>query len=233
MVRIADLYALQEIDTAIDAAEHSLAEARDQLAQDSGLVETRTRLAEVEEEFRLATTDLRSAEADAADGRAKVAEVEAKLYGGTVTSSRELRDLQKEVDALQRQQLTRDEVVLAAMARVDAAKTEQASLDAEVRARESTWQSDQIRLSAESTRFEDDIAALHARRLGAARPVDAVTMALYERLRRMRAGRAVARVQRGACQGCHIMLPTTIFQKARNGMVIVQCSSCERILFVG
>jgi len=62
--------------------------------------------------------------------------------------------------------------------------------------------------------------------------VDAGSARLYEALRSSRQGMAVAKVERGICQGCRITLPVSVLQKARSGAVIVQCSSCERILYV-
>jgi len=39
-------------------------------------------------------------------------------------------------------------------------------------------------------------------------------------------------VEQGLCQGCRISLPMSIVQKARAGVGLVQCVSCERILLV-
>jgi predicted nucleic acid-binding Zn-ribbon protein len=233
MVRIADLFALQEIDSAIDAAERQLTEIREQLTQESGLGEARARVAELEAELTESTSTLHSAEDEVEDGRAKVTEVEAKLYGGAITSSRELRDLQKDLEALQRLQQAREERALAVMTRVEGGRSEHSTLRQQIDEGQAAWTREQERLTAEQARLEGELDALRMRRQTALRPIDSTTMSLYERIRRMRGGRAVARVQRGACQGCHISLPSTVFQKARSGMVVVQCSSCERILFVG
>jgi predicted nucleic acid-binding Zn-ribbon protein len=42
----------------------------------------------------------------------------------------------------------------------------------------------------------------------------------------------VAHVERGMCKGCRITLPMSVLQKARAGVGLVQCVSCERILLV-
>jgi len=42
----------------------------------------------------------------------------------------------------------------------------------------------------------------------------------------------VVKVERGMCQGCRISLPMSVLQKARSGFDVVQCVSCERILYV-
>jgi predicted nucleic acid-binding Zn-ribbon protein len=48
---------------------------------------------------------------------------------------------------------------------------------------------------------------------------------------RTRKGNAVVKVEQGRCQGCHIKLSMNEWQKARTG-VLVQCSSCGRILYL-
>jgi predicted nucleic acid-binding Zn-ribbon protein len=44
----------------------------------------------------------------------------------------------------------------------------------------------------------------------------------------------VVKVERGACLGCRLTVPTVILQRARSGMnpTPVQCPSCERMLYV-
>jgi predicted nucleic acid-binding Zn-ribbon protein len=34
------------------------------------------------------------------------------------------------------------------------------------------------------------------------------------------------------CQGCRISLPMSVLQRARTGVSVVQCVSCERILLL-
>jgi hypothetical protein len=58
-------------------------------------------------------------------------------------------------------------------------------------------------------------------------------LALYERLRPLKRGQAVARIERGVCGGCRITLPTTVQQRARAGGQVLRCPSCERILYAG
>jgi predicted nucleic acid-binding Zn-ribbon protein len=63
--------------------------------------------------------------------------------------------------------------------------------------------------------------------------MDPRTLSLYEGLRSTRQGRGVALMERGACQGCRITLPTHLVQRLRAGGQLVQCPSCERILVAG
>ena len=59
-----------------------------------------------------------------------------------------------------------------------------------------------------------------------------VVLSIYETLLKSRGGQAVARVERAACQGCRITLPTMDVQRAKNADELVHCNSCGRILYV-
>ena len=55
---------------------------------------------------------------------------------------------------------------------------------------------------------------------------------MYESLLKTRDGSAVAKVERGMCQGCRLTLPTLELQRARSSEGIARCGSCGRILYV-
>ncbi|MCK4696871.1 MAG: hypothetical protein KAT53_01045, partial [Dehalococcoidia bacterium] len=76
------------------------------------------------------------------------------------------------------------------------------------------------------------LATLEQKGKDLAGKLDASSLELYQALRRKRHGRAVAKVEQGMCQGCRIALPMSELQRARLGQELVQCSSCERILYV-
>jgi predicted nucleic acid-binding Zn-ribbon protein len=233
MVRVADLYALQEIDTELDTLRRMLDDARERLSEDGGLDAARAEVVLLAEEERQAAHALRETEAVVADARAHAGVVEEKLYSGSVTNSKELRDLQRDLEGLQRQVRSHEEEALAAMVRADELRNRLQAAAATTQERESEWQGEQETLTSEVKRLEGEIGSLEERRRAAESLVDRASLSLYEQLRRTRAGRAVAQIQRGACLGCHISLPSTVFQRARSGLAIVQCTSCGRILYVG
>jgi predicted nucleic acid-binding Zn-ribbon protein len=82
--------------------------------------------------------------------------------------------------------------------------------------------------------LEAEIAELQARRAAQTDRIPAAPVITYDRLRRRRKGVAVVKVERGACLGCRLTVPTVILQRARSGMnpTPVQCPSCERMLYV-
>lgn len=233
MARIADLYHLQEVDLEIDAAEAALATVRERQRDEGGIADLRARMIELESALLPAQTAQRAAESDVEDARAKTQSVEAKLYGGGVTATRELRDLQLEVEALQRTQGAQDDRAIEAMSAAEEIRLALAGTRSALVEQEGALAEQRAELEREAGVLDERLTGLRANRAQEARPVDAATLAVYDRLRRIRGGRAVAHVRQGVCGGCRIMLPSNLFNKARSGMTIVQCSSCERILYVG
>ncbi len=233
MTRVSSLYALQEIDSQIDSCERALADVRARQGEDETQAGRRARIAELEPQLREAAAEQRDAETEVEDLRAKLAPVEQKLYSGGITSSKELQDLQGEVEQFRRQLQTREERVLLAMARSEELQGELDRLRRELAEAEAAWSSEQGTLQAEAERLEQELAQLREQSARARGPIDAEALRRYDQLRRSRQGRAVARVQGGTCLGCRIALPSTLFQRARSGMVLVSCSNCERILYVG
>lgn len=233
MVRIADLYHLQEVDLEIDAVEVALAAVRERQRDEGRLAELRLRIAELEGSLLSVRAAQRAAEDDVEDARAKTQAVEAKLYGGSISATRELRDLQRDLESLQRVQQGHDERALAVMTEADELNASLEGTRSALAEEETRLQMTRGELERQAAELEEKLAILRADRQQEAKPVDAASLALYEQLRRIRGGRAVASVRRGVCEGCRIMLPSNLFNRARSGMTLVQCSSCERILYVG
>jgi len=119
------------------------------------------------------------------------------------------------------------------MENVEAATRSLAEAQAEVERVEAAWQEDQQHLAATRTKAESELTVLDGQRGQRTEGMDAGALGLYEQLRGSKQGRAVSRVERGICQGCHVTLPTHLTQRLRIGRELIQCPRCERILVAG
>lgn len=232
MTTAADLFSLQEIDLALDAAKARLAEVEEALGETEELIEVRNVVEEREQRLR----ELRSRQSDEEmsvdEVRGKAEKVDQKLYSGTVTNPKELGDLHADFKMLNRQASEMEDTLLATLVEIDeaeAALTEAQTAYADLHAR---WEEDQGRLRAERDELEPEIARLGSERESAAADLDPRALSLYGLLRERRGGVAVAKVDRGMCGGCRISLPSATLTKAKTGTELVQCVSCERILLV-
>jgi hypothetical protein len=232
MTTAAELFALQETDLALDRATARLAEIAETLVETEELLDARREV----EEKRAVVGEVRARQKDqewaVEEVRQKASEVEKKLYGGTVGNPKELADLQADLKAIQSHVSKREDSLLGILVEMEEAEAELARAEAVCAEVEARWASDQQRLLEERAALEPEVARLRSQREGQADGADRSVMGLYQLLRERRAGRAVAKVERGMCQGCRITLPMSVLQKARTGAGLVQCVSCERILLV-
>lgn len=231
MTAIADLYALQETDSALDQARAALERTETRLADTSEVDDARARLQEREAAWRAAAMAERAVELELEALREKIEPLEAKLYGGSVRSPKELADLQADVESLKRRQSGIEDQALEAMAAAEEAQAALREAQSALQEVEAARAAENRQLAVERERLMAEIAGLQARRQQQAATIDPQTLRLYEALRASRQGRAVVRVERGLCQGCRISLPSNVLTRARSGAGLVQCTSCERILY--
>ena len=232
MTVVTELFDLQETDLALDRARARLREIEEVMQESEELVEARQARAEKEEVlggFRARQKDI---EWEVDEVRAKATEMVAKLYGGTVRNPKELSDLDTDVRLLKGQASKREDALLGLMEEAEAAEAEFRAADSTYTQMEAAWQANRKELLGEKAGIEPEMTRLEAQRTRQVAAIDRASLGLYELLRERRGGQAVAHVERGMCQGCRITLPMSVLQKARAGIGLVQCVSCERILLV-
>ena len=226
------LYELQEVDLEIEAKREALSNVQSRLGQRQALDEARVNLATQNNCVDELNASQRAGEWEVEDLRTKVAGIEQKLYGGTVKNPKELSSLQEQAEHLTKRRREEEDKVLDIMTEAEAAQASLAMISQEVESLEISWKEEQAELSREQDRLSTNLANLEQRRKDLGSRIDAASLRLYEELRTKKKGRAVAKVEQGMCQGCRIVLPVRELQRARASQELVQCDSCERILYV-
>ncbi len=226
------LYELQEVDLEIEAKREALSNVQSRLGQSQALDEARANLATEKNHCDELNVSQRAGEWEVEDLRTKVAGIEQKLYGGTVKNPKELSSLQEQAEHLTKRRREEEDKVLDIMTEAEAAQASLAMISQEVESLEISWKEEQAELSREQDRLSTNLANLEQRRKDLGSRIDAASLRLYEELRTKKKGRAVAKVEQGMCQGCRIVLPVRELQRARASQELVQCDSCERILYV-
>lgn len=232
MTTAAELYALQEVDLALDSVNGRLAEVEAQLGETEELVAARELVGERRAAVEALREPQREREWTVEEARAKAAEIDKKLYAGSVRIPKELEDLQADLSALQAQVRRREDELLIVMVQLDEAEGALKAAEGELSGIEGRWRAEQERLREEQRELLVRREELEEGRAKRAVGLDGGAMGLYQALRERRQGRAVAMVERGMCQGCRITLPISVLQRARAGAGLVQCVSCERLLLV-
>jgi len=228
----ARLYELQVLDLEMDLLSERLAEVEGQLGESDELVAARQALVQQQGLCQDLERRRRELEWQAADLRAKIGSEEEKLYSGRIRNPKELDDLHREVENFKRRYRELEDRQLEVMIEIEEAQAELDVRRQELGRVETEWRSQQERLMAEREDLQHRLTKLRANRAALASNIQASYLELYENLRIQKRGRAVAKVERGMCQGCRIVLPTSELQRLRSSSRPVHCSSCGRILYL-
>jgi predicted nucleic acid-binding Zn-ribbon protein len=233
MTRISDLYELQETDLEIDNRRAALEEIEGRLGESEEAAAAAVAIEEQEGEAKEIQKRLRGAEREVDDLTEKIRPLEKKLYAGTLHNPKELASLQEDIQSIQARKRVLEDDELEVMSQLEEAERALADARRDHASLLSAWEQEQGDLHQRQAELTAETEALGARRAQQRAGIDAAALSQYDILRAKHQGRAVAKVERGTCGGCRISLPMSLLQKARSGAdVIVQCSSCERILYV-
>ena len=233
MSRLSDLYELQETDLEIDSRRAAFDEAESRLGQTEELDAAAAVMEERQAESRELHKKLRSAEQEVDDLEGKIKPLEKKLYGGSVHNPKELAGIEEDVRSIKARKRVLEDRALEVMSEMEAADEVFDAAQKEHAALLAAWDAEQAKLRQEQETLTAEIAQWETKRSQQRKGIDAGMLVLYDALRATHQGRAVAKVERGTCGGCRISLPMSTLHKARAASdAIVQCSSCERILYV-
>lgn len=232
MTSVPELYALQELDLALETARAALADVHSRLEESEELATARETEKERREAARAAEHQFKEREYEADELRRKIEPIEQRLYQGGVRNPKELEDLQLDLDSLKRRRSDLEDRALEAMDAVEQAQQALSDAQRELQQLTEAREAEVIELRDKQASLEHEIATGGEDRSRQAARIDEKLLGLYDRLSTNRQGSAVAKVEGGACQGCRISLPISLIQRARGGGEPVQCSNCERILYV-
>jgi len=226
------LYGLQEIDLDLSQKAKALQRVMAQLSNNKALAKTQGELEEHEQALAALEKEQRAEEWGIDDLRAKSAPEEKKLYGGSVKNPKELLNLQQEVESFKTRTREKEDKVLEIMSLAEGLGKRISAKREAVEGLRREWEERRERLLAEQAQLETMIDKRKQDRKALCTKIDPASLELYEFLRVRKQGQTVAKVAQGRCQGCRITLPLNELQQVRIGKNLVQCSTCERILYL-
>lgn len=233
------LLALQDLDTRIDQERHR----RANLPERARLSQVESQVAEAEAARSAAGAKLEAvaarqaeAERDLQATEQRLKQVNAVLYGGTVSASRELQAMAADVDALKKRASELEDKVIELLEEREPLDKLVGELDERLALLASERDAALAELAVAEAQVDSQLAQLEARRPSLAGAVPADLLGTYERLRARLGGVAVARLSGGRCDGCHLSLPAVELDRIRHqaGGQLENCEQCGRILvFLG
>lgn len=229
------LLELQATDTRIDQLRHRLATLPERAAlatNDEALVGLGRATAAVEERREALARDQKRVEDELAGVEEKISHVNDQLYGQGLTSPKEAQALQEELAALKRRSSDLEDQVLELLTAAEPVDAELVTAAAERAALDERGQSLLASLAEGEAAVSAELAEAEAGRAGSAAQVPDELLAQYEALRPQLGGVAVARLQGGACGGCHLQLAAAEVDRIKHlpDDQLATCEECGRLL---
>lgn len=229
------LLSVQELDTTIDQLRHKRAHLGERAELDklsSAEADLMKRTAEVDDQAAALGRSQKRLEDEIALVEARRAEVDAKLYSGTVTSPRELQAMQDDVGALGRRTSELEDDLLEVLTELEPVEQAREGLVAEAAQLAAERSEVESRLDAAEGEIDAELADTQRSRDDAAAEVPADRLAEYDRRRPQLGGIAVARLRGNSCGGCHLTLSAVEIDRIRklDPDEPVTCEECGRML---
>ena len=226
--RLIDLQRLEstiaDAKARIAAHPQRLAEADAQLAAASNLLESaRNRLKDNQEARRALDKDIALYQGRLSKFRDQQS---------AVKTNKEYQALGHEIETAQKDLGGVEEKVIERMVEAD-------GIAADVKQAESVFAARRKEIEAQKKQMGDELAAVEAalksatdERATLLKAIDQRLVSTFEQVARVRKGIAVTTATRdGLCSVCHVRLRPQVFQQIRQNDSIVQCDSCQRILY--
>jgi predicted nucleic acid-binding Zn-ribbon protein len=229
------LLALQDRDGALDRLVHrrrTLPERETLIRGEAAAGALATRIGGVTSRRDELAHEERRLDDEASSLRSKAAEVEAKMYSGTVSSPRELQAMQADVDQLRRHERALESRELELMEALEPVDRELGELEAQRSAVTAEVEGVRATLDRAEAAIDREMAEEQKARDAIAGSLDPSLVAEYERRRSHAHGVGVARLVGNTCQGCHLTIPSTEVERIRRAPEgsIAFCDNCGCIL---
>lgn len=163
---------------------------------------------------------------------AKRLEIDGKLYGGTVTASKELLALQDEAAQLLARQTSIEDDQLVVMESMEGVSAELDTVEAAMTEATAARETASVALAAATADLDREIGEIDQARTDAASTANPELLSRYEELSPLFDGVAVARFVDGRCDGCHMQLSAVAADQLSKAPenAVVTCEECGRLL---
>jgi predicted nucleic acid-binding Zn-ribbon protein len=223
------LIRLQELDTRAEQARHDIAAIPERVqALETRLAERRDALAAARQSLSDAQTARRALEKDLAVVQTRLSRFKDQLM--EVRTNKEYTAMQKEIATAEQEVRSFEDRILERMLEGDELSAAVKAAEKALSAEEQGVANERASLDRGKTALEEEVDAVVGRRAALAAETPRDVLDRFERVVRQR-GVAVAEARGGHCTICHVRLRPQMFNEIRRNDAIIQCESCNRILY--
>lgn len=229
MTQMHQLFQLQKLDTEIDEKKKRLGEVLKAQKEPQTLQAARQRAETAAAELQKWQGKHKALTLEVGSVTNKAKNSENRLYSGKVTNTKELSDLQQEIESLERRKGSLEDEVLEALVMIEDAQTEQTAASGALETAVAQWEKQSGHLKTEQNELALSLHKLMQSRKTKAAAIDAASLTEYEGLRQQKHGLAVAGLRVNMCLGCLTTVSANKVKEVDEGRK-VYCGGCGRLL---
>src|SRR5262249_3518158 len=139
--------------------------------------------------------------------------------------------MQHEIEIAQNEVKALEEKILERMLEADDLAAALKRVEGELAADQKSVDTERRAMAAEHTELQALLAANAAHRATLGASIDRQVLGIFDLVSQRRHGVAVAEARDGICTICHVRLRPQVFNNIRRNDDIIQCDSCQRILY--
>jgi predicted nucleic acid-binding Zn-ribbon protein len=148
-----------------------------------------------------------------------------------VKTNKEYQAMQKEMSVAEQEISDQETRLLERMEEADALAIELKTAEAALKSEQGEIARERQALEEEKGRLATTLQQTTEERGRTAANVSRDALAVFDRVAQTRKGLAMAEARDGLCSVCHVRLRPQVFNQARRNDGIIQCDSCNRILY--
>ena len=233
MTTVRQMFALQELDIILDRVQSASDKAEYELNNGETIGDLESELQRDAAWLKETKLQQKASKVEAEAQKERSETLNSQLYGGEVTNPRDLESLEREASNVLRLVEQQESVLAEITTKIEEAQNKKTELESKLSEAKAAWKVRQSELQTALKELKSERAGFEGQRSKLTEGLDPSSLQQYELLRKSKGGLAVAKVERGLCQGCRMSLPTHQQQRVRGGHQVVLCSSCGRMLFPG
>ncbi len=220
---------LQEVDSHLAEVESQLRLVPGRLRKLSARVALiESELQGIDEELEGIEKRRRSAEMDVDDAEQKLRKYQGQL--AEVRTNEQYQALLHEISQLKDKVSVWEDEVLECMEAADEGRARQQRLKSQLAEENREASTTRARIEREAQQLKRSGAGWNRRRAEIASSLPKELVAAYERIRKGKAGVAIATVEGEACSVCHGFIPPQHIAEVRRAAEVFYCHNCGRIL---
>jgi predicted nucleic acid-binding Zn-ribbon protein len=207
---------LAEHPDRLEALDDRLAGAREAVAQ------ARQRAADIQAARRLLDKDLAAVQGRLSKFKDQLMEVK---------TNREYQAMQKEIEVGQHEVGRIEDKILERMLEADEVASEIKRSEADLVKAQAEVEAERRKMEEDAARLQENLEASAGERQEIVAGLGPSVLAMFDQIMRQRKGTAVAEARDGHCTVCYVRLRPQMSNEIRRNDALIQCPSCQRILY--